>query len=104
MQDVSISVRILSLLSKTSNGNPACKFAVRSEGHMAISGNVNINYGVTIDMSALNAITVSAEKTPTSIEPGARWEHVYLKLNALGPAVAGGRAAQVGVGGLSIRQ
>ena len=77
-----------------------CSFAVRGGGHMSWAGAANIQDGVTIDLSAINQVNISADASITSIGGGARWEDVYLKLDAMGLAVAGGRVAQVGVGGL----
>ena len=79
----------------------ACKFAVRGGGHMSWAGAANIDAsGVTIDLSAMKQVEVSDDRTITSVGGGARWEDVYLKLDALDLAVSGGRVAAVGVGGL----
>lgn len=51
-------------------------------------------------MSAINQVTVSSDQSYTSVGPGNRWVDVYLKLDALGLAVLGGRVSSVGVGGL----
>ncbi|KAK0634240.1 putative oxidoreductase [Bombardia bombarda] len=59
-----------------------CLFAVRSGGHAGFAGAANVRGGVTIDLRRLSRI------------------EVYSKLDQLGLGVAGGRAAQVGVGGL----
>ena len=58
--------------------------------------------GVTIDMTGISSVTVNADKTVASIGAGATWLHVYLYLDGLGVAVAGGRNAAVGVGGLTL--
>ncbi len=100
-QDVSEAVAILSGLSVLgSNFNLGCQFAIRSGGHTPWAGASNINAGVTIDMSSINQVTVSADQSYTSVGPGNRWVDVYLKLDALGLAVPGGRVSTVGVGGL----
>ncbi|KID72298.1 FAD-binding, type 2, partial [Metarhizium brunneum ARSEF 3297] len=39
---------------------PGCHFAVRSGGHASFAGAANIHSGVTIDLSGLNAITISS--------------------------------------------
>lgn len=83
-----------------SNFNLGCQFAIRSGGHTPWAGASNINAGVTIDMSSINQVTVSADQSYTSVGPGNRWVDVYLKLDALGLAVPGGRVSTVGVGGL----
>lgn len=79
-----------------------CKFAVKSGGHAAFSGASNIEDGVTIDLINLNQITVSADKTQTSIGPGNLWYNVYSKLDPLGLSVIGGRVSAIGVGGLTL--
>jgi len=92
VDDVSFAVHLLA----THN----CVFAVRSGGHMSWAGAANVENGVTIDLSSINQVTVSKDHTISSVGSGARWEDVYLKLDSLGLAVAGGRVADVGVGGL----
>lgn len=67
---------------------------------MSWAGAANAESGVTIDLSAINHVTVSKDSTITDVGSGARWEDVYLKLDSLDLAVAGGRVAAVGVGGL----
>ena len=58
--------------------------------------------GVTIDMTGLASVTVNGDKTVASVDAGASWLDVYLYLDGLGVAVAGGRNAAVGVGGLTL--
>lgn len=58
--------------------------------------------GVTIDMTAIASVTVNEDKTIASVGAGASWLDVYLYLDGLGVAVAGGRNAAVGVGGLTL--
>jgi FAD/FMN-containing dehydrogenase len=57
---------------------------------------------LTIDLVNLNQITVSADKTQTSIGPGNVWYNVYSKLDPLGLSVIGGRVSAIGVGGLTL--
>ncbi|MCJ1226704.1 hypothetical protein MMC12_003357 [Toensbergia leucococca] len=57
--------------------------------------------GITIDLGEMNQVTVSKDRTITSVGGGARWEDVYLKLDAMDLAVSGGRVYDVGVGGLT---
>jgi FAD binding domain len=100
-QDVSEAVAILSGLSVLGSSHKVgCQFAIRSGGHTPWAGASNINAGVTFDLSGLNQVTVSADQSYTSVGPGNRWVDVYLKLDALGLSVAGGRVSTVGVGGL----
>ena len=92
-QDVS---NIVGLLSKNS-----CQFAFRSGGHGLLVGSSNIVTGVTIDLSSMNSVALSADKQTASVQPGAKWIQVYETLDPLGYAIPGGRAGDVGVGGLT---
>ena len=69
---------------------------------MSWAGAANIQSGVTIDLSAMNAVTVSRDWRTTFVGAGARWQDVYLKLDAMKLAVSGGRVNDVGVGGLTL--
>ena len=55
---------------------------------------------MTIDLSLLNEITVSEDKTTTHVGPGNRWLDVYSYLDTKKLSVVGGRVAEIGVGGL----
>lgn len=66
---------------------------------MTWAGSANIEEGVTIDLRELNRIDLNPERTLTSVGPGAVWEDVYLKLDAMNLTVAGGRTGTIGVGG-----
>ncbi|KFY65230.1 hypothetical protein V496_02728 [Pseudogymnoascus sp. VKM F-4515 (FW-2607)] len=100
-KDVQEAVGILSTLSLVGKfAGRKCQFAVRSGGHTPWAGSATIQDGVDIDLSALNQVTPSKNKKTVSIGPGNRWIDVYLKLDALGLGVSGGRVGSVGVGGL----
>ena len=58
--------------------------------------------GITIEMTGLASVTVNGDKTIASVGAGATWLDVYLYLDGLGVAVAGGRNGAVGVGGLTL--
>lgn len=58
--------------------------------------------GITIDMTGLASVTVNGDKAIASVGAGASWLDVYLYLDNLGIAVAGGRNGAVGVGGLTL--
>lgn len=92
--DVSIAVLTLQVTQ--------CQFAVKSGGHAAFTGASNINGGITIDLINLKQVTVSADKTQTSVGPGNRWFDVYSKLQPQGLTVIGGRVSDIGVGGLTL--
>lgn len=93
-QEVSCAVAVLA--------NSHCHFAVRGGGHMSWAGAANIQNGVTIDLSAMNTVSVSEDGCKTSAGGGARWQDIYLKLDAMDLAVSGGRVNDVGVGGLTL--
>ena len=90
---VSIAVKVLAA--------GACQFAIRSGGHTPWPGASNIQNGVTIDLRAMKSVTLSKDRTVAAVGPGATWAEVYQALDPLGVAVGGGRAAGVGVGGLT---
>jgi FAD/FMN-containing dehydrogenase len=78
----------------------SCHFAVRGAGHTPWAGASNIDNGVTIDLTSMNSVVVSEDRTIASLGPGARWEDVYRPLDEMNLTVTGGRVATVGVGGL----
>ncbi|KUJ13466.1 FAD-binding domain-containing protein [Mollisia scopiformis] len=94
-QDVSQAVGILSSM-------PDCHFAIKGHSHMPAAGFANIDAGVTIDMTGLNAVAVNDDQTVVSVGSGGSWLDVYAYLDPLGLSVAGGRNGLVGVGGLTL--
>ncbi|KAL2833613.1 putative oxidoreductase [Aspergillus pseudoustus] len=102
--DVSIILKTLTSQNQIHHGKkPTCPFALRSGGHAFNTAFNNINSdGITIDLSNLSSITLSADRAIASIGPGATWGDVYTLLDPLDLTVPGGRAAQVGVGGLTL--
>ncbi|EHK24540.1 uncharacterized protein TRIVIDRAFT_189843 [Trichoderma virens Gv29-8] len=94
-QDVSKAVTIL-----TTSRLPGCQFAVKGGGHTPAGGFANIQGGVTIDMTSLNATVLSEDKTSVAVGAGAVWNDVYGYLDGFHLAAAGGRNGLVGVGGL----
>ncbi|RFU24352.1 hypothetical protein B7463_g11985, partial [Scytalidium lignicola] len=95
--DVSVAVGTINQLSRF---DLECPFAVRSGGHTPFAAST-IENGIVIDLSAISQVMVSEDHTVTSVGPGARWIDAYLKLDAMGLAISGGRVASVGVGGLT---
>ena len=79
-----------------------CEFAIKGHGHAPAAGLANIEGGVTIDMTNLSSVTTNIDNTVASVGAGANWFEVYAYLDGLGVAVAGGRNAAVGVGGLTL--
>ncbi len=72
-----------------------------STRHTPFAGAANIEAGITIDLSKLNQVTVSPDRSNVVIGPGNRWAGVYSQLDAQNLATSGGRVASVGVGGLT---
>lgn len=97
-QDVATIVKSL---TSPDHGGPY-DFAIRAGGHTWFAGSNNSPGGVTIDLRGLSDISVSADRASVAVGAGATWDAVYGKLDALGISVAGGRVANVGVGGLTL--
>ncbi|KAL4947598.1 hypothetical protein BDW69DRAFT_178096 [Aspergillus filifer] len=101
-----VSTAITSITSTSSSLSPEnqseCHIAIRSGGHASHGGASNIDHGVTLDLSGLNSIHLSNDRSTVSVGVGATWGDVYAFLEPYGLCVAGGRAAQVGVGGLTL--
>jgi FAD/FMN-containing dehydrogenase len=93
-QDVATTVKILVAYG--------VEFAVRGGGHTLNAGAANIKSGVTIDLRKLNQTTLNEDQSIASIGGGSNWVQVYRYLDTVGLAVAGGRAGDVGVGGLTL--
>ncbi|PQE25321.1 6-hydroxy-D-nicotine oxidase protein [Rutstroemia sp. NJR-2017a BBW] len=76
-------------------------FAVRSGGHNPNPGFASVDKtGVLLDLSPLNQISLSSDKTTALIGTGAKWVDVYTTLEIEHLTVVGGRVSDVGVGGL----
>lgn len=75
-------------------------FAVRSGGHMPVPGAQSTDVGVMIGMTNFRTTAFTNGKSVAQIGTGLRWSDVYKWVSPYGYAVAGGRYAQVGVGGL----
>lgn len=76
-------------------------FAIRSGGHNSNPGFSGVgSTGIVLDLEALNAITLSAERDLVSVGPGATWQSMYEELDEKELIVVGGRSPGVGVGGL----
>ncbi|PWY70813.1 putative oxidoreductase [Aspergillus sclerotioniger CBS 115572] len=103
VDDVSTALKSITSIAASlpDEERSTCDFAIRSGGHAPIAGAANIERGVTFDLRDLNAIELSSDRTIASVGVGATWGKVYAILDPLNRSVAGGRAAQVGVGGLT---
>ncbi|KAK5992062.1 FAD-dependent monooxygenase sdcF [Cladobotryum mycophilum] len=94
-EDVSRAVRALADLG-------VGQFSIRSGGHMNWPGSNNVDDGVAFDLTHLNSVTYDPETKLASLGPGRRWRQVYETLEPAGVMVAGGREANVGVGGFLV--
>ncbi|OAG04488.1 FAD-binding domain-containing protein [Paraphaeosphaeria sporulosa] len=97
----SSSEHVASIIASIANQHD-CPFAIKSQGHAPAAGFANINNGITIDLTALNAITTNKDASVAHIGTGASWLDVYAHLDTLNKTVAGGRNGGVGVGGLTL--
>ncbi|KAH7188051.1 FAD binding domain-containing protein [Fusarium flagelliforme] len=86
-------------LRDAGNGGGDWHIAVRSGGHGTDHLN-NIDTGVTIDLTQINASTYNKETNIASVGTGARWGDVYADLLEHDVSVMGGREGVVGVGGV----
>lgn len=79
-----------------------CQFSVKGGGHTPFAGAASINNGVTIDLAKLNTISVDKNVGLAHIGAGLKWGAIYEYLESNGMMVSGGRASQVGIGGLVV--
>jgi len=91
------SVSVAVLLSRLTQ----CPFAVKSGGHAAFEDASNIEDGITISLEHLDDISLSSRADKVAIGAGNKWHRVYSYLADYDVAVIGGRAASIGVGGLT---
>jgi FAD/FMN-containing dehydrogenase len=64
-----------------------------------LTGFADVEDGITIDLSAMNELTLKRSPNMISVGPGARWQSVYNALDPYNMSVQGGRNGHVGVGG-----
>jgi len=69
--------------------------------HTPFAGSANIHAGITVDLSPINDIVVSEDRSRVRIGVGNRWSAVNHVLDPLGLATATGRISGVGVGGFT---
>ncbi|KAJ4333868.1 hypothetical protein N0V95_009323 [Ascochyta clinopodiicola] len=96
--EAALEISTLVLLSRLTK----CPFAARSGGHAAFAGASSIEDGITVDLAGLQSLQLSKDKKTVAVGPSHKWYDVYAYLDPYGLAVVGGRAASVGVGGLTL--
>ena len=75
-----------------------CTFSAKGGGHAAFAGASNTPDGVTIDFGKMKTISVSADKSTTTISAGNIWQEVYEYLEPRNLLVIGGRVSGIGTG------
>ncbi|KAF7901651.1 uncharacterized protein EAF01_006950 [Botrytis porri] len=93
-EDVSTTMQVLK--------SQGCQFAVKSGGHACFSGASNIENAVVIDLSNLDEINISSDRTEVSVGAGTLWSNLYPVMDAAEIGVIGGRVVGIGVGGLTL--
>lgn len=76
-------------------------FRVRCGGH-SYEGYSTLDGGVVIDVSEMNAVTVSADRKTAVIGAGGHLGDIYSALSAHGVAIPGGTCPPVGISGLTL--
>ncbi|KAL8762518.1 MAG: hypothetical protein Q9184_001478 [Pyrenodesmia sp. 2 TL-2023] len=74
-------------------------FAIRSGGHTPFAGAANVDGGVTIDLRAMDDVSIDANQSLVLVGAGSIWDIVYGKLQPMNLTVLGARVAGLGVGG-----
>lgn len=77
-----------------------CPFAIKSGGHNPWPGVNDINDGVVVDLSNINEVSLSYDRTSVKLGAGGKWGDVYRALEPQGMMVPGARASDVGIGGM----
>ncbi|KAJ8065368.1 hypothetical protein OCU04_006056 [Sclerotinia nivalis] len=93
-EDVSTTTQVLK--------SQGCQFAVKSGGHAFFAGASNIGSAVVIDLSNLNQVKISTNKTEVSVGAGTQWSNLYPLMRAAEIRVIGGRFVGMGVEGLTL--
>ena len=96
-----VATVIKAILAINSAAESKIQFAVRGGGHNPFPGSANIDGGITVDMRAMNTVTVH-DRQSVSIGAGAIWGHVYEQLDPLNLGVVGGNVYGVGVSGFTL--
>jgi FAD/FMN-containing dehydrogenase len=81
----------------TSSGNT--QFAVRGGGHTLWPGAANVDGGITVDMRAMNSLSLSEDHKIAHLGAGAVFSDIYPQLTPYNLTVMGGRVPGIGAGG-----
>ncbi|OCT45676.1 hypothetical protein CLCR_01712 [Cladophialophora carrionii] len=87
------------LVSQLAEFGDDVRFAISSGGHATASGASNVDDGITLDLSALDSVSLASDRSYVDVGTGTRWLDVYRALDPFALTATGGRAASVGVGG-----
>ncbi|KAJ1323848.1 prosolanapyrone-II oxidase [Microdochium nivale] len=77
-------------------------FAVRCTGANPAQGVAGVKDGILLDLSRLDSIALSADKSLLTVGGGCTWASIYAMLDPLELTVVGGRSSPVGVGGSTL--
>ncbi|KAF2157100.1 FAD binding domain-containing protein [Myriangium duriaei CBS 260.36] len=92
------SVGVFVLLARLTD----CPFAIKSGGHAAFANASSTSSGITLSLENITDISLSQDRQYAAIGAGNRWIDVYNALSPQNLTVIGGRASDVGVGGLTL--
>jgi FAD/FMN-containing dehydrogenase len=81
------------------NASWPTELAIRGGGHAVFAGAANVAGGITVDLRALNSVSLSDDRKTATIGAGAVWSDIYPQLVPYDITVMGGRVAGVGAGG-----
>lgn len=94
---VDTDVSVMVLLSRVTR----CPFAAKCGGHAAFKGASNSPGGITLWFKDLNEVSLNHDKSIVTVGTGNLWGQVYEALEPYGLTALGGRASDIGVGGLT---
>lgn len=97
-EDVSAAVKILAKGAGKSSKD-SCPFSLVAGGHTPWAGANNIDVGVALELSELNQVVISDDRSHVKLGAGARWHDAYVKTDGEGLVYPGGRCPDVGVAG-----
>ena len=97
-----VSIAVIALASVYESSSHSARFAIRGRGHTPWAGSASLEGGTVLEMTSIETMTMNADESIISVGAGAKWADVYAYLSPKNLTVCGGRAATVGVGGLTL--